>query len=113
MNQQAEQIFQSAQEMMLNLQSVRGEEFARTVEITLQMIKMKDLIGTLLKHVETAVEKEKLNEIWQNVQMVCAHVVGLSAMNADLIGKIEPAELVEWAEKILELEYRGVEAMDD
>lgn len=113
MNQQAEEIFKSAQDMMDSIRAVQGAPYARTVEIALNMMKLRSLIGTMLQDMEDELGKERCSRIFDAVNTVCAQVISLSAANADLVKTADPAELLDWAHKIMELEERGVEALND
>lgn len=113
MNQQAEELFQTAQEMMDSIRAVKGEKFSRTVEIALNMMKMRSLCGTLLNDMEEELGEERCSTIFEAVNRVCAHVISLSAANGEILTTANPAELIDWAEKIMKLEERGVEALGD
>ena len=113
MNQQAEEIFQSAQEMMDSIRSVKGADFSRTVEVALCMLKIRILCSKLLSDLSDDIGRERCAEVFEAVNRVCAHVISLCAANADITNTADPGELLDWAERILKLEEKGVEAMDD
>lgn len=113
MNQQAEAIFNSAQDMMDSIRSIKGAKFSRTVEVALCMLKMRALCGKLLSDLNDDLGRERCAEVFEAVNRVCAHVISLCASNADITDTADPGELLDWAEKILKLEEQGVKAMDD
>lgn len=103
--EKAEQIFESARDMMDSIKSVKGEQFALTVEIALQMMKLRDINGMLLDRIDMS--EEDRQRIYNGIGIVCAHVTSLAA-NLSEIDKAEDAkELMNWAEKLLDLEVKG------
>lgn len=109
--EQAEQIFESAREVMDSVRAVHGEKYARTVEIALNMLKLRELIGHLLAEVEDDIGQQKTESIWDGCNTIFAHVISLGSANADIIKTAKADELLNWARKILAIEERGANAL--
>lgn len=109
--QTSEEIFKSAIEMMDSIRAVNGEKYARTVETALNTLKIQDLVGHLLAHNEEAIGREKAEAVWYACNRMFASLIGLCTANADLTDKADPHELIDWAQKLKEIEERGAKAL--
>jgi hypothetical protein len=108
--EQAEQIFQSAREMMDSIRAVNGESYARTVEMTLNILKLRMLLHSTLNMAREMIGDEKLETAWDACNRIFAHVIALDAKNAGIMDE-DPSELIDWAQKLLKIEERGAEKL--
>jgi hypothetical protein len=108
--EQADQIFESAVEMMDSIRAVNGEKYARTVEITLNLLKLRDLVGHFLKTFDEEVGEERAEDVWLAVNKSIAHMIALSARNAEVL-HTNPGQLIDWAQKIMAIEIKGCETL--
>jgi hypothetical protein len=108
--EQAEQIFESAVEMMDSIRAINGDKYARTVEITLNLLKLRDLVGHFLAKFEEHITEEKALGVWLSINKSIAHMIALSARNAE-IEDTDPGQMLDWAKKIMDIEMKGCEKL--
>lgn len=109
--EQAQQIFESAIDMMDSIRAINGEKYARTVEIALNMLKIRDLMGMFLTDLETRLGSDRCDAIWVACNTIFANIISLDSHNAEIVGKVKPSELIDWAQKLKEIEQRGAMKM--
>jgi len=109
--EQAKQIFESAKDMMDSIRAVNGANYARTVEIALNMLKLQELLGHLISTMEDDIGQEKANKVWLGCNHIFSHVIGLASSNGGLLETADPNELVDWARKLLAIEENAAKAL--
>lgn len=111
----AKAAFETANEMMDSIRTIKGQPYAHTVEVALTMMKVRDLFGTLLIGLEDAevMSEESAERLFDLMGHMSAKVIGLTRMSWD---QSEPTteqadEIMRWAERLREYEDRGAEAI--
>lgn len=111
----AQAAFETANEMMDSIRSIKGQPYAHTVEVALTMMKVRDLMGALLIGLEDAevMTEESAEKLFDLMAHMSAKVIGLTRMSWD---QSEPTteqadEIMRWAERLREYENRGAEAI--
>lgn len=111
----AKAAFETANEMMDSIRTIKGQPYAHTVEVALTMMKIRDLMGTLLIGLEDAevMSEESAERLFDLMGHMSAKVIGLTRMTWD---QSEPTtaqadEIMRWAERLREYEDRGAEAI--
>ena len=109
----AQDAFETAQDMMESIRSVKGQPYAHTVEVALTMMKIRDLVGALLVGLEDAevMTEESAERCYDLMGHMSARVIGLTRMSWD---QSEPTtqqadEIMQWADRLREMENRGAE----
>lgn len=109
----AKEAFETAQEMMDSIRSIKGVPYSHTVEVALTMMKIRDLMGALLIGLEDAevMSEESAEKMFDLMGHMSAKVIGLTRMSWD---QSEPTteqadEIMAWAERLREYEDRGAE----
>ena len=108
MNNKAKDHFESARDMMDNLRSVRGANYARAVEAALVTMKLRDVFSMC----SDSVPEQHADTIKLIVGKMLAQLIALASINGGLdTESAESAkELMGWAEKIYNAEHDGAEA---
>lgn len=113
MPESAKAAFETANEMMDSIRSIKGQPYAHTVEVALTMMKVRDLFGALLIGLEEAevMSEESAEKVYDLIGHMSARVIGLTRMSWD---QSEPTteqadEIMQWAERLREYEDRGAE----
>ena len=111
----AKAAFETANEMMDSIRTIKGQPYAHTVEVALTMMKVRDLFGTLLIGLEESevMSEESAERLFDLMGHMSAKVIGLTRMAWD---QSEPTteqadEIMRWAERLREYEDRGAEAI--
>ena len=109
----AQAAFETANEMMDSIRSIKGQPYAFTVEVALNMMKIRDLTGALLIGLEDAevMSEESAEKLFDLIGHMSAKVIGLTRMTWD---QSEPTtaqadEIMKWAERLREMEDRGAQ----
>lgn len=107
----AKAAFETANEMMDSIRSIKGVPYSHTVEVALIMMKIRDLMGALLIGLEDAevMSQDSAEKVYDLMGHMSAKVIGLTRMTWD---QSEPTthqadEIMQWAERLREYEDRG------
>jgi hypothetical protein len=109
--QSAKDAFETANEMMDSIRTIKGEPYAHTVEVALITIKIRDLMGALLVSLEEAevMSEESAEKVYDLLGHMSARLIGLTRMcwNQSEPTKTEADEIMNWADRLREMEDRG------
>lgn len=107
----AEAAFETAHDMMESIRSIKGEQYAHTVEVALTMMKIRDLMGSLLVALEDEdlLSEDSAEKVFDLIGHMSARVIGLTRMCWDQSDptKQEADEIMGWADRLREYEDRG------
>lgn len=109
--QSAKDAFETANDMMDSIRTIKGEPYAHTVEVALITIKIRDLMGALLIGLEEAevMSAESAEKVYDLLGHMSARLIGLTRMcwNQTEPTKTEADEIMNWADRLREMEERG------
>lgn len=107
----AEAAFETAHEMMESIVAIKGQQYAHTVEVALTMIKIRDLMGSLLVALEDEelLSQDSAEKVFDLMGHMSARVIGLTRMCWDQsqATKEQADEIMGWADRLREYEDRG------
>lgn len=107
----AKAAFETANEMMDSIRTIKGEPYAHTVEVALTMMKIRDLVGALLIGLEDAevMDSDSTERVFDLIGHMSARIIGLTRMCWDQSDPTEEQadEIMQWAERLREYEERG------
>lgn len=107
----AKAAFETANEMMDSIRSIKGQPYAHTVEVALTMIKIRDLMGALLIGLEDAevMDSDSTEKVYDLLAHMSSRVIGLTRMtwNQSEPTENEANEIMQWADRLREYEDRG------
>lgn len=111
----AEAAFETAQEMMQSIVAIKGQPYAFTVEVAINMIKCRDIVGALLNEMVDAemLDLAQAEKLFDVMNMISARNIGLTRMcwDKDSATQEQADEIMGWAERLREYEDRGTEAI--
>lgn len=111
-----EQAIESAEAIRENLLAVKGEKFAKVVEISVMVQKRTKLGAVLLTFVENA--SENFNPLHRHLishadASLGAHIMATACDLAGFIGSdFDAQEMMEWSDRILKAEADGIHSME-
>lgn len=107
----AEAAFETAQEMMESIVAIKGQQYGHTVEVALTMMKIRDLMGSLLVALEDEelLSEDSAEKVFDLMGHMSARVIGLTRMCWDQTDatKQQADEIMGWADRLREYEDRG------
>lgn len=107
----AEAAFETAHEMMESIVAIKGQQYAHNVEVALTMMKIRDLMGSLLVALEDeeVLSQDSAEKVFDLMGHMSARVIGLTRMCWDQTEptKEQADEIMQWADRLREYEDRG------